>query len=103
MNTAAIQFIVNDSLTLTERIIRMAIGVACIGSIFVTGSNVLSGQTLFCLFGIYPMVCGVTGISLLRGSMHRYAALIRNVCLARATQLFGKRMSMATRVDASVD
>ena len=77
MNKIANQSTEMKTLTMVERILRVAVGSAFIGSIFTT-AGVLHWQVLLPLLGSYAVVSGITGIGILRTFLDDQPALYRS-------------------------
>lgn len=88
MNIIANQSTEMKTLTMIERILRVAVGSAFIGSIFTT-AGVLQWQVLLPLLGSYAVVSGITGIGILRTFLDDQPALYRSFQLALSAVLIG--------------
>lgn len=89
MNTIANQNTGTKTLTFIERILRVAVGSAFIGSIFTTAETVLHWQVMLPLLGSYAVVSGITGIGILRSFLDDQPALYRVFQLALSAGLIG--------------
>lgn len=77
------------TLTFIERILRVAVGSAFIGSIFATSDTVLLWQVMLPLLGSYAVVSGITGISIVRSFLDEQPALYRGFQLVLSAVLVG--------------
>lgn len=77
------------TLTFIERILRVAVGSAFIGTIFTTSATVLLWQVMLPLLGSYAVVSGITGISIVRSFLNEQPALYRSFQLALSAALIG--------------
>lgn len=89
MNTIANLATETKTLTFVERILRVAVGSAFIGSIFTTASTVLHWQVMLPLLGSYAVVSGMTGVSILRSFFNDQSVLYRIFQLALSAALIG--------------
>lgn len=77
------------TLTFIERILRVAVGSAFIGSIFATSDTVLLWQVMLPLLGSYAVVSGITGISIVRSFLDEQPALYRGFQMVLSAALVG--------------
>ena len=88
MKTIANQNTGAKTLTFIERVLRVAVGAALIGSIFTT-ATVLTWQVILPLIGSYAVVSGITGLSLLGSFLHDQPTLYRSFQFALSVGLIG--------------
>jgi hypothetical protein len=89
MNMIATRNTGTNTLTFTERVLRVAVGSAGIGSIFTTTASVLGWQVVLPLIGSYAVVSGMTGTGILRSFLGDSSALYRGVQIALSAGLIG--------------
>lgn len=77
-----------NSLTFAERVLRVTLGTAFVGSIFAP-TTMLGWQVVLPLIGSYAIVSGMTGIGILRSFLGDQSALYRSVQLALSIALIG--------------
>jgi len=87
MNTIATQDTGTNTLTFAERVLRVAVGSALIGSVFTTTASVLGWQVLLPLLGSYAVVSGMTGTGILSSFLDNRSALYRGVQIALSASL----------------
>jgi hypothetical protein len=87
MNTIANQNTGINTLTFVERVLRVTVGSAFIGSIFTATATVLDWQVVLPLLGSYAVVSGMTGTGILRSFLDSRPALYRGVQIALSVGL----------------
>ncbi len=89
MNTIANQNNGTNTLTFAERVLRVAVGSAFIGSVFAATTTVLHWQVLLPLIGSYAVVSGITGTGILSSFLDNQPGLYRGVRFALSVGLIG--------------
>ncbi|MBI3775519.1 MAG: hypothetical protein HY273_08195 [Gammaproteobacteria bacterium] len=88
MNTFVNQNSGTNTLTFAERVLRVTLGTAFVGSIF-TPAPMLGLEVVLPLIGSYAVVSGMTGTGILRSFLGDQSALYRGVQLALSIALIG--------------
>jgi len=78
-----------NTLSFAERVLRVAVGSAFVGSIFATTTTVLDWQVVLPLIGSYAVVSGLTGTGILRSFLDNRPTMYRSVQLALSAVLIG--------------